>query len=147
MSEELKPCPFCGAPVTVSIKGKLGVIMCPVGTGCVGSGLGNFFNADQQETACAAWNRRAPDARLAAAEAEWDAAVARADKWEAKWDLLKRDYNDAGLKYGECRADILAEGERRATAAIVDWLRSRGDCQSADDEIAAWLQLQTGNPQ
>ena len=41
----------------------------------------------------------------------------------------------------------IAEGERRATAALVDWLRSRGDCQSADDEIAAWLQLQKGNPQ
>ena len=37
--------------------------------------------------------------------------------------------------------------EARVAAALVDWLRSRGDCQSADDEIAAWLQLQTGNPQ
>ena len=41
-----------------------------------------------------------------------------------------------------------AEAERDAAVAsrdaLVDWLRSRGDCQSADDEIAAWLQLQEG---
>lgn len=84
--------------------------------------------------------RAALDTRLAAAEAERDAAVARAEAAIA-WNGITSELEKISI-----RSEAFAEGERRATAALVDWLRSRGDCQSADDEIAAWLQLQKGTP-
>ena len=71
---------------------------------------------------------------LAASEAERDAAR------QSLVDTITASEHHRAYQ----RLLDVAYGERRATAALVDWLRSRGDCQSADDEIAAWLQLQKG---
>ena len=57
--------------------------------------------------------------RLAAAEAERDAAVARTQTAEAERDRRQLRYPNA-----------VAEGERRATAAIVAWLRNGGGISS-----------------
>ena len=80
--------------------------------------------ADQYEA-----NRKRAEAiiaRLAAAEAERDAAVKKHD------DLVNYLQRDKSVII----IDALKEGERRATAAIVDWLRSRGDCWTTDNEVA-----------
>ena len=66
-------------------------------------------------------------------------------------DWAEREWNPAVAEVWDAATAALAAAtpliEARVAAALVEWLRSRGECQSADDEIAAWLQLQTGNPQ
>ena len=111
MSEELKPCPFCGGDASVGHTKVAYFVNCP---DCLVAT--NILAPDSGQTKAeviAAWNTRAPDAdltpRLAAAEAERDAAVARA---KALADSYSKPF-----------AAQVAEGERRATAAIVADLR------------------------
>lgn len=71
MDVELKPCPFCGEPVTLVEKDSgLLVFKCPDTSPCVGSGLGSFGRSEQRDTAIAAWNRRDEAHTRAAVEAE-----------------------------------------------------------------------------
>lgn len=58
MTEELKPCPFCGGMAVLSTGGEHFAI--PECTEC-GATLPASFGADRQEKATAAWNRRTHD--------------------------------------------------------------------------------------
>jgi len=123
---ELKPCPFCGGEASHnggggSVFGRfwwtVGCKACDVWFAdpevWSNTGHGMLNPAYPPKHCFAAWNTRAPDAdltaRLAAAEAERDAAVARA---KALADSYSKPF-----------AAQVAEGERRATAAIVADLR------------------------
>ena len=64
MDEKLKPCPFCGGEVTISPgRSDLRWLLCSKGSACAGSGLHTVFTEAGQETAIAAWNRRAGEAQ------------------------------------------------------------------------------------
>lgn len=130
MSKELKPRPFCGGDGYTSESAErwfagCSDCYCNVGEAYDISAYPEHIYPTEDE-AIAAWNIRAPDTRLAAAEAERDAAVARA---EALADSYSKPF-----------AAQVAEGERRATAAIVADLRLQGrtywDGDPDADELA-----------
>lgn len=57
----LKPCPLCGGPVTLEERGeRLVVIKCQEGSPCIGSGVGQYIDAEKRESAIRMWNTRAP---------------------------------------------------------------------------------------
>jgi len=72
MSEDLKPCPFCGGEVEIERASKSGAIQCMGPSSCLNTGLLIGFDLSQESTAIAAWNRRADlhDTAIAAAKAE-----------------------------------------------------------------------------
>ena len=72
-------------------------------------------------------------ARIAALEVERDAAVARAEAAEARGRKL---FAENVMLRNVKQAEAEVRGEARATAAIVAWLRSRGDCWTTDNEVA-----------
>lgn len=68
MSEELKPCPFCGEHVELKKDGALNFVVCMGGSSCKDSGLVMFFSDAEREEAIAAWNSRAQPAAQAVPE-------------------------------------------------------------------------------
>lgn len=127
MSEELKPCPFCGSAALLLTNTKTGHYWGECGsTQCAAEAATTTDKAE----AVAAWNTRAPDARIAAAEAERDAAVAAM--------LL------AGKQMVEFGERSHNEGERRATAAIVAWLRD--DAADGKTQFQLARAIRRGDP-
>jgi hypothetical protein len=85
MSEELKPCPFCGKPLEiVSIIRRDGIdglsAQCPT-WGCAGRQIA----WDTAAEVVAAWNTRPVEDAL---RAERDAALALAAKYKALWEAV-----------------------------------------------------------
>lgn len=56
----MKPCPFCGASVTLKDIDGLTFIVCDGWAECRGSGLRSFYLSEEFESALATWNSRAP---------------------------------------------------------------------------------------
>ena len=83
---ELKPCPFCGGPVSIGTldEGTTRAIECAKGSSCISSGLLTGFMKPDQDSAIAAWNTRAVDPaaiREAALREAAEVAAALAFKW------------------------------------------------------------------
>ena len=74
--------------------------------------------------------------RLAAAEAERDAAVARTEAAIA-WNGITPELEKISI-----RSEAFAEGERRATAAIVAWLRDASDPMAEALGAALWADVE-----
>lgn len=77
MTQQLKPCPFCGTVPEITISGNLGLFVCS-GSPCAGSGLWTGFLGEDEETAVATWNRRVVDAGHLAAKGAAIACIANA---------------------------------------------------------------------
>lgn len=59
--QELRPCPFCGGPVTIEDRGdNLLAFLCEPTSPCIGSGFGQYAMAEKRDSAIATWNRRVP---------------------------------------------------------------------------------------
>ena len=93
MSEQLKPCPFCGSNETARVSDdKITWVTC---TSCRGSGP---FSALAPTTGEITWNTRATDQGLSASENLLAACQADLERWQeaygvagdATWALLRR---------------------------------------------------------
>lgn len=123
MSEELKPCPvpWCESDVLEPVRSIWSHNYSIICQECRAQGPSLATKAD----AIDAWNTRAPDARLAAAEAERDAAVAELTLGNVMPGWRSLDDTFAAIEASVAQHDLARlEGERRATAAIVADLRT-----------------------
>jgi hypothetical protein len=61
MSDDLKPCPFCGSNVVIDVSDDLtiGAFVCDQKSTCIKSGLLTGFKMAFKDSGIAAWNTRA----------------------------------------------------------------------------------------
>jgi Lar family restriction alleviation protein len=70
MTQELKPCPFCGGKPFLKYGDGIVGISCPPDSACNKTGLCVAFSPEKEATAIAAWNSRALESRVLAERKE-----------------------------------------------------------------------------